>query len=244
MQNNLNFYFKSGLNFLKKYAGNYLLEMMIPVAMGFFGFLITYLIIRLGLAPEVLAAIIAIISICGAFWRGYVATYALNYAAFDYYKNGKENKLAEYVKKVNKKQLASYLSFCAIFTLIAYFPAFCYSFKTVNILDLFYNPFSVFGNISGFIKLFFAFLLNSVVILPFLNFFNQALFFKKENETYFNVVMKCFKLQNKQGICLSIIFGFLGGFISIFGLVPYLLLALLLNVLTFSINTFWYSDRC
>lgn len=241
--NNFESHLKLGFEFYKKYCVEYFRALLLPITCALIGFLFVILT-TLNPMFAFLALIISIPATCFAFWRGYVITYALNYVAFDFYKKNEMLDFRSYIEKVNKKELAKYLGFCAIFTLICYLPAFIYSSKSINFISVIMNPLSLASNPDALFTIMGVFLLNTLVLIPFLNFYNQALFFKKQNEGYLNLFLNCYKLLNKEGLALSIIFAVAGFVISVFGPYLYGILALLLNLITFCVNTFWYSERC
>ena len=84
-----------------------------------------------------------------------------------------------------------------------------------------------------------CFLVNTIVLAPFLNYVLCALYFKKDNENYFKLFFNCYKHLNLLGILIAILItlaSYMGGVI-------YIILALFLNPFVYSINTFWYSAR-
>ena len=241
--NNINSYLKLGYEFLKKYCCEYFRMLLLPFACALIGIL---LVILTTINPMFgfLALIIGIPSICFAFWRGYIATYALNFMAYDFHKKNEMLNLKKYVEKVDKKELAKYLGFCAFITLICYLPTFIFISKTINIGALFLNPLSLLSNQTALFSICLISMLNTILFIPFLNFYNQALVFKQQNESYMNLFLNCYKNLNNAGLILASIFVIAGVIISSFGPFLYGILALLLNLITFSVNTFWYSERC
>lgn len=244
--NNINLHFNLGFKFFKKYCIQYF-KMLLPLAIFLLTGIIFIALTKIQPIFGVLAILISIPCLCYAFWRGYVITYALNFVAFDFYKNQNEEikDFQFYIDKINKKELAKYLGFCAVITLAIYLPSFIYAIDTLNLNLIFVNPLSlVTSNPIALIKVCFVIILNSLFLIPFLNFYNQALFFKKPDESYINLFLNCYKFLNKEGVILAIIFNVLGAFMSSFHPVIYIILALALNLITFSVNTFWYSERC
>ena len=241
--NNIDSYLKLGFEFYKKYCVEYFRSLLLPIACALVGILFVILTMQNPMFAF-LAIIISIPCICFAFWRGYVATYAMNFVAYDFYKKNEMLDFKSYVEKVNKNELAKYLGFCAIFTIICYLPSFIYASKFINLSTIFLNPFSLLSNPEAIFMVFGILILNSIILVPFLNFYNQALFFKKENEGYLSLFLNCYRLLNKNGVVLSLIFILAGSVISFLHPMLYGIVALLLNIITFSVNTFWYSDRC
>lgn len=229
-----------GFNFFKKYYVQYFRLLLLPLMFALLGILILMLIQQI---PKLaFLGLLSIPFICCAFWRGYLVTYALNYAAISY-KNLKNEELKGFISKIEGKKLARFLTFCALVTIIAYLPSLIKLFKAIDIPTLIINPSSVLSNLSEIISLFLLFLVNSLILMPFLNFFNQAFFFKNENENYMDLFLNCYKKLDKNGLLLSIIFGFMGSIISAFHPLFYLISALMLNLITFSVNTLWFCER-
>ena len=232
-------YLKTGFEFAKKYSKEYFRALLHPITLGLIAGAFV-LCVQLNPLFAFLALFVSIPCMCCAFWKGYVTTFCLNNLALDFYNKNQTKSLAEYIELLNKKVLSSYLGFCAILTLFLYLPSFICAFTTIDFSALLTNPFEILTNYLLFTVIF----LNTIFLLPFLNFFNQAFFFKKENENYFNLIKNCYKLQNKDGLLLSLIFCLLGCLIGLFHPFLYGFLALALNLLTFSTNTFWYGDKC
>lgn len=234
--NNIKKYLNFGINFSKKYMLQYFKLLLQPILFGILAFLL--LKITTQNPSLILLAILSIPLVCYAFWKGYLITYTLNFAAITY--ENKTNKTLEELLKITKqkeKELAKYLGFCAIVSIVAYLPTFIYVIANVtNFSSIFSNPLVILNALVVLI-------LNSLVLLPFYNFFNQAFLFKKENEKFFDLVLNCYKKLDKTGIGLSFLFAFLGGIIGGLNPIIYVILALTLNLLTFSVNTIWYKNK-
>ena len=241
--NSLSEYFKKGIDFSKIYAKDYFIALIKPIIFCAIGALFVILTMQ-NPSFAILALLVSIPCICYGFWRGYIITYSLNYAALGYYKNFEKKEFIEYSKLVNTKELASYLLYCAIISLLAFLPSLIYALCKINLISLILNPSSIMSNAVDLMSVLTFILINSIILIPFLNFFNQALFFKNRNENFFELFLNCYKIQNLTGIIISIIFSVLGGVISGLNPIIYLILALLLNLLSFSVNTFYYEDRC
>lgn len=241
--NNIDSYLKLGFEFYKKYCVEYFRALLLPFACALIGIFFVILTTQ-NPAFAFLAIVVSIPSICFAFWKGYIATYAMNFIAYDFFKKNEVMDFKIYVENVNKKQLAKYLSFCAILTIICYLPSFIYISKFINLGSIFSNPLALIADPIALFSVCGILLLNTLILIPFLNFYNQALYFRKENESYLNLFLNCYKYLNKDGFILSLIFLLIGTLISLLDPFIYAILALLLNIITFSVNTFWYSERC
>lgn len=240
--NNLSYYLNFGLDFLKKYSTQYFRALLVPITCGAFGSLI-----MLNVVSNPSVALLGLLSIplfCFAFWRGYVVTFALNKVALSF-KNSTNETLENAINelKPKEKELAKFLGFCAAASIVGFLPCVIYFFKTIDILAIMSNPFSVLSDSNAIIGCFLISIFNMLILFPFLNFFNQAFFFKKENESFISLTLNCYKKLDKQGVLLSILFGFLGILISAIHPLLYLIFALLLNLITFSANTLWYSKK-
>lgn len=216
---------KLGCKFFQKYALEYLKLLFPIILLG----MIVFVLLSFSMNGNVVCALLALFvgfpCFCIAFWKGFLMTYALNFVALDFIKQTPQNSLKEYYQQAKKdsKKFACYISFCAILTILLYLP-------TV----LFFTTQKAFN-----VELIIFYCLNSLLIMPFLNFFTQAYFFKKENENFLNLFLNCYKNLNLIGALLSFVFVAL----SIFSGVVYLVIALFLNVFCYSINTFWYYSR-
>lgn len=227
--------------FFKKYLMLYIKAMAVPLGLGVLGALLVFLVT---INPMLfILGLLAIPIMCVAFWKGYVITYSLNHLAYAYYKK-EEKTIDEAIKitKQNEKELAKYISFCAVILLVCYLPTIIYSSGVIDLKMFFLNPLSIISDLSGLIKVMVVCFINSIFILPFMNFFNQVFFFKKRVESYFDLFLKCFKIDSV-GVMLSVIFAILGGIISTFAPPIYLVLALMLNVITYSANTFYCAQK-
>lgn len=237
--NNFSNLLNFGFEFSKKYSMQYFKLLLKPIALNVLGILIITIIQKF---PSIaLLGLITIPLFCYAFWKGYLATFALNYAAISYH-NSINEPLDKLVLKIKEKELASYLGFCAVIMLICYLPTIFYTLKLVN-----FSPnlavISGFSGLDIIAKVFVAFLFNTLFLIPFLNFFNQAFLFKKENESYMDLFLNCYKKIDKDGLFLSIFFGFIGSAIGMLNPLAYAILALLLNLISFSANTLWFHER-
>lgn len=236
---NLSSLLNSSFKFLKEYCSEYFKLLLKPLLCALFGILIMIIIQQ---NPNIaLLGLISIPLFCYAFWNGYLITFALNYAAI-LHKNNQKESLENFISKINRRELASFLSFSAIITIIGYLPSLIYIFKTID-MSILTNPALLLSNTSELIMVFLVLLLNNLVLVPFFNFFNQAYFFKKENENFITLFFNCYKKLDKDGWVLSILFGFIGWIISLLHPLIYLVFALLLNLITFSANALWFCER-
>ena len=220
--------------FSKKYLSGYIFALSKPILFAIFGIMLVGTIF---INPKfVICGFISIPFLCYAFWRGYVTTYGLIPCADNFLKETAlpfEN-FAQQAKK-QEKELAKYLCFIAIISILLYIPSVVYILKTVpfSIEMLFdYEKLLAYGpEIDN------VFLINSLLLAPFSNFALCAFYYKKENENYFKLLINCYKNLDIYGIIIALIFTL----IAAKGGIIYIILALLLNTFIYSTNTFWYS---
>lgn len=241
--NNLKIILTKSSNFLKIYLKDYLALIKKPVLVGFLGLLSLGLCI-FGPIGAILALFISIPCICYSFWRGYLMTYSLNYAADSYAKTDNKVLILDCYNLAKKdgNKLAQFLGFSVLIFVILCSPSIVYlilkALKTDLLVDLvsaIYNPMMLF-------KYLIAFILNSLVLIPFYNFLNQAFFYRKEKESFLSLFLNCYKKLDKTGIALAIIFNLLTC-LSFFNSLLYLILALFLNPLIYCANTIWYKNK-
>lgn len=226
---------KLSYKFTKKYTPQYvnlLAKPLIAVVMGIF------FMIFIGVNP--LISLLSIPCFCYAFWRGFFTTYALNYAAYDFRKENTGLSLCDFYKKLKDKEsnFALYITFCAFLTLIFYIPTFKYSINAIlgsNILSDPYSIIAVMHEIKNII------LINTLFLLPFLNYMTQAYFFKKENENFIQLFLNCYKKLDLTGLLVCIIISVIGFLLNYTGII--ILLFFVFNPFCYAINTFWYSTR-
>ena len=239
---NLGKYYNLSIEFAQRYAFNYFKSLFLPVVIGLFGGLFVFLT-TINPAFGFIALFVSIPCVCFSFWKGYIATFALNCAALSFYKKQENRSFEDFVNLVNKKELASYLGFCAILSILFFIPSIIILSKSINFITLLTNPLSALSNPSVILLGLICIFITSILLIPFTNFLNQALFFKKNNESYFDLFLNCYKLLNLDGILLTIIFSVISSIISTFHPVLILFASLAFNLITFSMNTFWYHDR-
>jgi len=222
--------------FSKKYTADYLTSLAKPILFAILGIL--FLIIGTMNIKFIILAFLSIPFTCYAFWKGYLITYGLIFCADDFI-NKNSVKYSEYKIKAirQEKEFAKYICFVAVLSLIFYVPSLFYLIKTIPFsIDLFLNP----SNLLSYQNIIDnTFLINSIVLSPFLNYALCAYYFKKDNENYFNTILNCYKKLDIIGLTLAVIITL----ISYKGGIIYLILAILLNPFIYSINTFWYSSR-
>ena len=239
---NINKYLKLSKNFAKKYIKEYLILMAKPIIIGLLG----YMFVQLALKNPFFIIFVFLITfpcIFWAFWRGYVITYALNYAAYDFYNNETDATILEFIEqnKDKEKELALYLTFCAVVSLILFLPTIL---SSISILGaLFTNPAGIMTMMNKFISTFIIFLINSIILIPFVNYMTQAYFYKKNYETFSDVFINCYKHLNKDGIIIAFTITILASLPGLLNPILQGVIMLLLNIYFYSINNFWFYDR-
>lgn len=222
--------------FSQKYLAEYLKELIKPIIYSIIGIFVFFILMTLSFLNPliVLLALISIPILCWSCWKGYVITYALIPCADNFIKNT-AIPLKNYINEVKKVegQLAKFVCFVAAITLILYIPTFVYTI---------YSPkFNIFMDIFDLISLFDnkCFLISNIIMASFLNYYLCAFYYKKEKENYFQLFLNCYKKLDVIGITIALLFTL----ISVKGGILYLILALFLNPIIYSINTFWYSTK-
>ena len=236
---NFDIFFKLAFKFSQKYLIQYLSELKNPFIYLIIGiaFLMT---VKLG-AAFALLALVSIPFMCYAIWRGYVVTYALIPCADDFIKN-QSNDFNFYLKKINEKDFGFYIAFVALMTIILYLPTVFFSFGIISkLISSAVSGNVSMGSISQLFQIFQILILNTLITMPFLNYFLQAYHFKLRNEGYISLFLNCYRGLNIQGvlIMLFVFFSFL-----ILQSNTYLTpLAILFCPFAYAINTFWYSTK-
>lgn len=233
--NNYKAILKKSSDFLKIYFKEYMITLKTPFLVGLIGFLsiILCMVTPIG---AVISLLIFIPCFCYAFWQGYLITYSLNYAADSFIKTDNKVLLTDCYDLAKKDggELAKFLFFYAIVYFIICIP---------SIIYLFFNLAPA-GTIPAH-KIFGCMLIlmiNNILLLPSSNFLNQAFFYRKKEENFFELLLNCYKKLDKTGILLAITFSLLMLLNSINSLICSILI-LLLNPLIYCANTIWYKQK-
>ncbi len=238
----INKYLKLSKEFAKKYIKEYFILMLKPIIIGLLGGVFVELSLK---NPFFIIFVFLITFPCifYSFWKGFVVTYALNYAACDFYKNESDYSLLNFIEenKTKEKNLALYVSFCAIVSIILFLPTILSSTSILG--ALFTNPAGIIAMTNKFISTFIIFLINCVVLIPFVNFMTQAYFFKKDDENFTDAFINCYKYLDKEGIIIALIICIITSLPGLLNPILQGIIMLILNVYIFSINTFWFYDR-
>lgn len=232
--NNYKIILKKSNDFLKIYLKEYLNIIKKPILFGLIGFLSLALCV-LGPIGAIIALIVSIPCICYAFWQGYLITYSLNYAADSFIKTDNKVSLIDCydLAKKDGNELAKFLLFCALLNLIVFAPSIMYFL--INASDV--TAITTVGVFKNF-------LLNFIIGLlfaPFSNFLNQA-FFYRNNQSFFELFLNCYKKLNKTGVLLVITFSSIMLLNTVNGLI-YIITALILNPLIYCANIIWYKQN-
>ena len=232
--------FKLGVKFFQKYFFQYLKLLFPMLLLGSLVFLFVFAMI-LGIYPVIFALLTLVIGLpcfCFAFWRGFLITYSLCYAANDFINKTPCEELKYYYlqAKDKEKSFALYISFCAILTIIFYIPTVLVAIRQPIAIDpyIIMNSALVVGKVM---------LLNTIIIIPFLNFFCQAYYFKKEDENFIQLFLNCYKKLDRSGILIAILFVMIGTIVSLVNAILYILTFAILNIFAYSVNTFWYYSK-
>ncbi len=227
---------KLGYKFSVKYFIQYFKLLIKPILAGVLAFIFFKLIF---INPIFVVFVIPLMSY--ALWRGYFATYCLNYAAYDFIKNNGNISLENCFKqaKTVEKNFALYITFSAFLTLILYIPSILHFLNVILKTDILHQPFAF---IAILVKCFLFLGINTLILFPFLNFITQAYFFKKEKENFFSLFLNCYKKLDITGVLILIGIFIISTVLNL-NIILYLLFFLIVNPFIYAVNTFWYSTR-
>ncbi len=233
----LNKIFGLAAKFYSIYAKQYFLAMVKPLLAG----VLAFVLIGISLLNKALAlfSILSLPLIFYSFWQSYLITYALNFAAMDALKQGSGAPFEIFICRTKDQsgKLARWVTFGAFLSLVLIAPSIILSVRNAAFII------QSAGEISSFLPVLGLIFLNLILILPFMNYLNQAFYFKREDEGYFDLFFNCYKKLNLQGVSLIVIFGVLQWVISssasflspifTFALTPYAL----------ACSIYWYYGR-
>ena len=230
---------KLSYKFSQKYIGQYLKELAKPIVYGLSGMFLFCMSTTFSFINPTIAlfGLLSIPLLCYSIWKGYAITYGLIPCANNFIKNVSlpfEN-FSKQVKE-NEANLAKFVCFFAILTVICYLPGFLFIPQIPALGDLIYDiegAAAILQKISNIV------LIISLILSPFLNYALCSFYFKKEKENYFQLFLNCYKKLDLEGVLIAIT-------ITVFAImfpVLYTILALFLNPFIYSINTFWYLSK-
>ncbi len=242
-KNKLLILFKLSGKFFKRYLKEYFLLLLKPLLIGIIGIL-SVLLAFIDPIFGIVSLFISIPCICYSFWRGYLITYSLNLASYNFIKKNAVLSLENCYKAVlqDEKRFAMYVLFYALATIIGYIPTIIFTVISVGNTDLatiINNPFDI---INTMLPVFIVSVINSLVLLPFLNFSLQAYTFKKD-ENFIQLFLNCYKKLDLTGFIIAFIVSGFSFVISAVNIVLYFLTFIFINLIVYSVNTFWYSSR-
>lgn len=235
--------FKLSFKFFKKYFSQYFVLMLKPIVVTIIGLLSIFLAFISPLLA-IVALFISIPCVCYGFWRGFIITYSLNIAALNFIKNNSNTSLSDcYNNALEKeKDFAKYVCFYALINILGFLPVIIYFFHLIPLTEF---PFILNDPIilkSKLIPIVCLILVNTIILLPFLNYATQAFLFKKE-ENYIQLFLNCYKKLDMTGFLIALIINLIVFVLNYFFLKIYLLTFMIINVFVYSINTFWYYSR-
>lgn len=237
---------KSSFEFFRKYIKEYLRLLVKPILIGILGFFVMGFMLINPLF-SILGLFITIPCIFYSFWRGIMITYTLNYAAYNMYKKGSNHSLKELfvLTKKNEKDLALWISCVALLSVLGYLPSFIFSFvfTPVSFFEIFNFPNGTMNFLQNFMsfKIMLVYILNTLVLVPFLNYSQQVFYFKKPQEKFLNLVLNCYKKIDMQGYFIALLV-IIGGFILTSNSLL-IILTLFFNVFIYGLNMFWWAGK-
>jgi len=227
------------LNFTAKFAYDYIKYMLKYIFLGIAGFVFLPLI-NVNPIFALPALFVTIPVVCYCFWRGYVATYALNFAALEFLFKKPLKELNRYVELAKKQEqkLIAFVTFFAIITVVAYLPTVFYFINNFSYESMIIDPknYVLPKGITIFS------IINTLVLAQFLNFALQAFFFKKE-ENYFTLLIKCYTKTGFSGFIISALIIGITTLLNVKLPFIYLITFLPLNLLIYSFNTIFYFSK-
>ncbi len=242
-KNKLSLLFKLSNKFIKRYLKEYFMLLLKPVIIGIIG---TLSILLAFISPElaIVSLFISIPCACYGFWKGYLITYSLNIAAYNFITKNASVSLKDCYQKVVKdeKQFAMYVLFYAFVIIIGYLPTsiFAYlSLANTDITALLTDPLGIF---SATYTIGIIFIINSLILLPFMNYSLQAYTFK-QNENFIKLFLNCYKKLDLTGFIIAVIVSVLCFIVSAINILLYVLTFIFINLFVYSINTFWYYSK-
>ena len=162
-------------------------------------------------------------------------TYSLNFTVYDFVKENKNVSLKECYQEAKKqgKELALYLSFIALISLIFYLPLF-FVLNAPDVIEKY---------TSGVLQKEVAIVMTSCsfAYLFVTNYAFQAFYYKKENENIFITFLNLFKKLDRIGILIAFFVAFIYTIFSTFIILAPL--ALLFNVYALGVNMLWYTGK-
>jgi len=238
----ISFVIYKSIMFLSKYASSYLLSMIKPVIVGFLSLIFAFITMAL-ISLNPIFALLSLLSIplfCYAFWRGYLITYALNIAGFDFL-NNKTKDFKIYIEEAKKqeKPLAGFVGFFAVIIILACVPTIIAFFKLIPWQSIIIDPLHAIYDTRVVVKIS---ILNTIIIAPIINFSLQAFFFKKK-ESFFKLIINCYKIPAFSGFILSNLIVLITAWLNIKFAVLYIILAIPMNLIIYPVNLFWYSSK-
>ena len=242
MENTLKF----GILFFRKYLKEYLTLLVKPVLIGILG-IFAMLFMFINPLFSILGLFVTIPCVFYSFWRGITVTYTLNYAAYNMYKNGSNHSLKELcvLTKKKEKELAAWITYVAILSTLGYIPAFILSsvFASFSLADLFNFPYGTMQFLQNFMsfKVMSLFILNTLILIPFLNFSQQVFFFKKPQENFYNLTLNCYKKIDIKGYILAFLIVLAGFILTSNSLLIFLIF--FFNVYIYGVNMFWWAQK-
>ena len=230
---NISLFFKLGWKFFQRYLKEYLLILAKP----FLLLILSFVFVPLCQTSPFFAIPAILITIplsCWAAWKIYVIFYATIPASYDFLKNGAKTEFAEIVKNIKQKELISFALFSCVIYLI---PLICIILAISINISRAANPATC--DILSFI----IFIITVIALItPFVFFSLQALYFKEDNENYFNLFKKCYQYLNIEAIMILVIIGLIN-FTFNLNIVLSIVSVLILPLFTNSVCTFWYYSR-
>ncbi len=236
---------KLSFDFFRKYIKEYFILLLKPILVGIMGFF-AMLFMFVNPLFAILGIFITIPCIFYSFWRGILITYSLNIAANHFYNKNSIGLIECYkIAKQNEKELALWVTYVALFSILGYIPAFvlCNIFAPVSLNSFFnfpYGTINFFQSLMSF-KILLIYIINTLILIPFFNYSQQAFYFRKPQEKFINLILNCYKKNGIKGYLIAF-FVVLSSFILTSNSFL-IILVLFFNVFIYGLNMFWWITK-
>lgn len=227
--------FKLSIKFLQRCLPQYLYLMLKPFLIALIGLSFLFLV-KINPIFGIFALIITIPCIFYSFWKGFLVTYSLNCASYNFIKKDAQYDLKACLETVKKdeKKFAAYIT--KSFLMIA--APFC-----LLILAMLISPLLQIG-LMLIIPVAVIFILYALLLIPFYNFMTQAYYYKNKNDSFFSIFKSCYKNLDSTAYLIflfSTLLNILSG--SLKNLFFSLTISFVINLFIFCMCAFWFYAK-
>lgn len=224
--------FKLSIKFLQRYLPQYLYLMLNPFLIALIGFSFLFLV-KINPLFGIFALFITIPCIFYSFWKGFLITYSLNCASYNFIKKDAQYDLKACLETVKKdeKKFAVYIT--KSFLLIV--APFCLLILAMRISTI---------GLMLIIPVAVIVILYVLFLIPFCSFMTQAYYYKNEDDSFYSIFKSCYKNLDSTAYLIflfSILINILSG--SIKNLFFSIATSLVLSLLIFCMCAFWFYAK-